>query len=125
MLARPSPLVREVIGCAIEVHRTLGPGLLESSYEACLVYEFSQRGVRFERQVPVPIAYKDVKLHCGYRVDLVIEDQLLLELKSVTEVTNIHRAQLMTYLKLLDLKQGILMNFNVTKLVDGVYNVLR
>jgi GxxExxY protein len=125
VLARPSPLVEQVIGCAIEVHRALGPGLLESSYEACLVYELTHSGVKFRRQVPVPVVYKDVKIDCGYRVDLLIDDTLVLELKSVDHLSPVHDAQMLTYMKLLDLKQGLIINFNVKRLVDGLRNVLR
>ncbi len=125
MLARPSPLVHQVIGCAIRVHRRLGPGLLESAYEACLVQELSQNKVAFAQRVPVPIAYDGAQVDCSYRADLVIEGVLLLELKSVERVLPIHLAQVLTYLKLLDLRQGLLINFNVTRLVDGIRNVLR
>ncbi len=125
MLARPSPLVHQVIGCAIQVHRRLGPGLLESAYEACLVQELTQNKVAFTQQVPVPIAYDGAEVDCSYRADLVIEGVLLLELKSVERVLPIHLAQVLTYLKLLDLRQGLLINFNVTRLVDGLRNVLR
>jgi GxxExxY protein len=125
MLARPSELARRVIGCAIDVHRGLGPGLLESSYEAGLVYEFTLREVAFKRQVPVPMTYKGVYLECGYRADFVVEGVLLLEIKSIDRLLPIHDAQLLTYLKLLDLHQGMLMNFNEKRLVDGLRNILR
>ena len=125
MLARPSELVRRVIGCAIDVHRGLGPGLLESSYEASLVYEFTEKHIAFRRQVAVPMDYKGAHLDCGYRADFVIEDVLLLEVKSIDHFLPVHTAQILTYLKLLDLHQGILMNFNVKRLVLGIRNVLR
>ena len=125
MLARPSELARRVIGCAIDVHRGLGPGLLESSYEAGLVYEFTQREIGFQRQVPVPMTYKGVHMDCSYRADLVVEGVLLIEVKSIERFLPIHDAQVLTYLKLLDLHQGILMNFNATRLVKGLRNILR
>jgi GxxExxY protein len=125
VLARPSALVEQVIGCAIEVHRTLGPGLLESSYEACLVHELMEKGLPFRRQVPVPIDYKGVKIRCGYRLDLLVEDTLALELKSVDQLSPIHQAQMLTYLKLLDLHQGFVINFNELRLVNGLRSVLR
>ena len=109
-----------VIGCAIEVHRKLGPGLLESTYEQCLAYELKLNGIRFKRQHPQPVEYKDVLLDCGYRVDLSIEDKLIVELKSVEKVRGIHEAQLLTYMKLAGIKVGLLINFNVTKLKNGI-----
>ena len=125
MLARPSELTRRVIGCAIEVHRTLGPGLLESAYEACLVQELTANQIVFRRQVSVPFSYKGTPVDCGYRADLIVEDRLLLELKSVDSLNPVHVAQVLTYLKLLDLRQGLIVNFNVRRLVDGLKNVLR
>ncbi len=125
MLARPSELARRVIGCAIEVHRGLGPGLLESSYETGLVCEFTQREIPFRRQVHVPMSYKGAQLECAYRADFVVDGILLLEVKSVEKLMPIHDAQLMTYLKLLDLHQGMLMNFNEKRLIDGLRNFLR
>ena len=125
MLVRPSELARRVIGCAIDVHRALGPGLLESSYEAGLVYEFTQRDIPFRRQVPVPMSYKGAYLDCAYRADFVVEGVLLLEVKRVEKLIPIHDAQLLTYLKWLDLNQGMLMNFNERRLVDGLRNFLR
>src|SRR5262245_41376411 len=125
MLARPSPLVRTVIGCAIEVHRTLGLGLLESAYEACLVHEFLEKGIEFKRQLPVAMVYKGTPVDCGYRADLVVENEVLLEIKSVDYLLPVHTAQVLTYLKLIDLTHGIILNFNVTRLLDGIKNVLR
>jgi GxxExxY protein len=125
VLARPSQLVTDVIGCAIRVHRALGPGLLESAYGACLVYALSQKQISFRQQMPIPVVFEGVKLDCGYRADLLIEGELLVELKSVEQLLPIHQAQMLTYLKLLDLKQGLLMNFNVTRLTHGLRNVLR
>ncbi len=125
VLINPSPLVEKVIGCAIEVHRTIGPGLLESAYDACLTHEFQLNGVAFERGVAIPILYKGMHLNCAYRADFVVEKELLIELKSVEHLQPIHQAQVLTYMRLLNLRQGLLMNFNVQKLVDGLRNLLR
>ena len=125
MLANPSPLVEKVIGCAIEVHRTIGPGLLESAYDACLTHEFQLNGIAFQRDVAIPVLYKGMSLSCAYRADFVVENALLIELKSVERLQPIHQAQVLTYLRLLNLRQGLLMNFNVHKLVDGLRNLLR
>jgi GxxExxY protein len=113
-------LSKRVIGCAIEVHRHLGPGLLESTYEQCLAHELNRNGIAFELQHPQPVQYKDVRLDCGYRSDILVENELILELKSVEEVKGIHEAQLLTYMKLAGVKIGLLINFNVTKLTDGI-----
>jgi GxxExxY protein len=112
-----------VIGACIEIHRELGPGLLESAYEECLAYELSRAGVRFERQRPLPVRYKEVRLNCGYRLDFVIEKDLIVELKAVTELHPIHEAQLLTYLKLDSKPLGLLINFNVPVLKQGVKRV--
>jgi GxxExxY protein len=124
VLARSSPLVREVIGAAIDVHRAIGPGLLESAYEHCFTYELAERGIEFRRQVAVPVVYKGVRLDCGYRVDLLIGGEILVEIKSVEHTLPIHEAQILTYLKLLKLRQGLLINFNVRRLTDGLRNFL-
>jgi GxxExxY protein len=113
-----------VVKGAIEVHRALGPGLLESVYETCLAEEFAHQGVRFARQVLVPIVYRSKRLDYELRVDFVIEDTLLLELKSLEHVLPVHKSQVITYVNLLDLPQGLLINFNVSKLVDGVTSIL-
>jgi len=113
-------LSKRVIGCAIEVHRELGPGLLESTYEQCLAHELSLNGISFQRQHPQPVAYKGILLDCGYRIDMLIEDELIIELKAVEEIKGIHEAQLLTYMKLAGIKTGLLINFNVTKLKDGL-----
>lgn len=112
-------LEEKIIGCAIEVHRRLGPGLLESAYEQCLARELSLNGITFELQKPLPIEYKGVLLDCCYRLDVVIEGKILLELKSIEKLLPIHEAQVITYLKLSKLKQGFLINFNVPRLRDG------
>jgi GxxExxY protein len=113
-------LTEKVIGCAIEVHRALGPGLLESTYEQCLAQELKLSGIIFEMQVSLPVEYKGVKLDCGYRIDFLIDERLILELKSTEKVTDIHKAQLLTYMKLARIKIGLLINFNVKLLKDGI-----
>jgi GxxExxY protein len=114
------PLTEKIIGVAIEVHRHLGPGLLESAYEECLCYELKQSGVAFKRQVPLPVIYKGIRLECGYRVDLVVEDQVVLELKTVERLLPVHDAQMLTYLKLSGVRTGLLLNFHVPLLKDGL-----
>jgi len=118
--ARVDTLSREVIGAAIEVHRGLGPGLLESAYEVCLCHELASRSIAFQRQAPLPIHYKEVNLDCGYRIDVLVEDCLLIELKSVERFDPIHEAQVLTYLKLSNLWLGLLINFNVKMLSQGI-----
>ena len=113
-------LTERVIGACMEIHKTLGPGLLESAYEECLCHELRLAGLGFERQKPLPVAYKGVQLDCGYRLDLVIEDTLIVELKTVQELSPIHEAQLLTYLKLSGLTVGLLINFNVPVLRRGI-----
>lgn len=113
-------LSHQVIAACIEVHRELGPGLLESAYEECLRRELSPRSIAFRRQCPLPVAYKGVRLDCGYKIDIVVDDKLLIEIKSVDEIHPIHQAQLLTYLRLSGLRVGLLVNFNVTVLKDGV-----
>ena len=117
-------LTETVIGFAIDVHRHLGPSLLESVYEECLCHDLSERHIVFQRQVPLPIVYKDVKLDCGYRMDLVIDRQLVVELKSVDRLNPIHQAQLLTYLRLSGLRLGLLMNFNTVLLKDGLRRLM-
>jgi GxxExxY protein len=117
-------LTGRIIGAAIEVHKQLGPGLLESVYEECLCYELKQRNINFERQKSLPIRYKDVKLDCGYRLDVVVEGAIILELKSCEKVEDIHRAQLLTYLKLSGLKVGLILNFNVAMMKDGLIRIV-
>jgi GxxExxY protein len=116
-------LSAKVIGACIEIHRELGPGLLENAYEECLAYELSRLGLRFERQRSLPVRYKEVQLDCGYRLDFVIEGVLIVELKSVMELNPIHEAQLLTYLKLDKKSLGLLINFNVPVLKQGVKRV--
>ena len=118
------PLTERVIGAAIEVHRHLGPGLLESAYEECLHWELEQARLTVLRQVPLPVLYKEVKLDAGYRLDLVVEGQLIVELKTVEKLLPIHEAQLLTYLKLSGLRTGLLLNFNSTVLKDGIKRIV-
>ncbi len=114
--ARTSP----ILGAAIEVHRCLGPGLLESAYEECLCHELCLRGLHFQRQVELPVEYKGLKLSCGYKIDLLIQDEVVLELKAVEKLLPIHQAQLLTYLKLAHKRVGLLINFNVPLLTQGI-----
>jgi GxxExxY protein len=118
-------LTQKVIGCAIEVHRELGPGLLESAYQQCLAYELSQKGFAFEMEKSQPVLYKGVRIDCDYRLDLVVEKTVLLELKSVAALDPIHDAQIITYLKLSKLPVGLLMNFNVEVLKNGIKRFVR
>ncbi len=113
-------LTREIIGAAIEIHRHLGPGLLESAYEECLCHELQLRGLSFERQKPLPLEYKGIKLDCGYRIDIMVENKVILELKCVGSITPVHEAQLLTYLRLSGLKIGLILNFHVSLMRDGV-----
>jgi GxxExxY protein len=114
------PLTQKIIAGAIEVHRHLGPGLLESAYEECLCWELKEARLRVERQVPLPVTYKQVRLDLGYRLDLVVERQVVVELKTVERLLPIHEAQLLTYLKLTRLRTGLLLNFNSTVLKEGI-----
>jgi GxxExxY protein len=113
-------LTEQIIGAAMEVHKALGPGLLESVYEECLCHELHLRGLKFQRQLSVPVIYKGVTLDCGYRLDLIVEDTVILELKCIERVLAIHEAQLLTYLKLLDKPVGFIINFNVPVLRQGI-----
>ena len=113
-------MTKKVIGCAIEVHRVLGPGLLESAYEQCLAHELALNNIPFRLQVPVPIEYKGIRLDCGFRIDILVDERLILELKSVDQIINVHEAQILTYLKLASIKTGLLINFNVRMLKNGI-----
>jgi GxxExxY protein len=119
-----SNLTGEVIGAAIEVHKHLGPGLLESAYEECLCHELRLREIAYERQKPLAINYKQVRLDCGYRLDFVVEDKVILELKSCERIEDIHKAQLLTYLKLSGLQLGLILNFNVPIMKEGIVRVV-
>jgi GxxExxY protein len=118
-------LTEKIIGFAIEVHRHLGPGLLESAYEECLCYELSQAGFLLARQVPLPVVYKSVRLDCGYRLDVVVENRVIVELKSVDRLMPIHEAQVITYLKLSGIPTGLLLNFNTAVLREGIRRLMR
>ena len=113
-------LSEQVIGLAIEVHRALGPGLLESAYEVCLCHELKENDIPFKRQVPLPITYKGVQLDCAYRLDLAVADELVVELKAIDKILPVHQAQLLTYLKLSGFLTGLILNFNVPVLKDGI-----
>src|SRR5260370_11834118 len=117
-------LTEKVIGLAIEVHRQLGPGLLESAYEECLCLELKEAGFAFRRQVPLPVTYKSVRLDCGYRIDIVINGQLIVELKTVERLMPVHHAQLLTYMKLSGIRTGLLLNFNSAVLKDGIRRLM-
>ena len=114
----------DIIGAAYKVHSALGPGLLESAYEVCLEYELIKMGYKVERQKPLPIIYEEIRLDAGYRIDLLVEDSVIIELKSVNEMIPLYTAQLMTYLKLADLRLGLLINFNVTDLKKGIKRIV-
>ena len=113
-----------IIGCAIEVHKQLGPGLLESAYQECLQYELTKAGLEVIKEKPMPIIYKDVKLDHGYRIDLLVNNKVVIEIKTVEQFTEVHTAQVLTYLKLGNYKLGILLNFYVTTLKDGIKRVI-
>lgn len=117
-------LSNKVIGLAIEIHSALGPGLLESAYKECLYYKIGLSGLGVEKEKPMPLVYKNVKLDCGYRIDLLVESKLVIEIKSVDGLNDIHLAQTLTYLKLGNYKLGLLMNFNVVRLKDGIKRVV-
>jgi GxxExxY protein len=118
------PLVQKVIGCAIAVHRELGPGLLESTYKRCLCWELSASAIAHESEVPVPLKYRGMSLDCGYRIDLVVEGWLVLEIKSVAAILPIHIAQTLTYVRLFNSRQGLIINFNAPRLKDGIRSVI-
>jgi len=121
---RLDQITESIIGAAIEVHRALGPGLLESAYEACLAFELVERGLKIERQKPLPVVYRGVKLDCGYRLDIFVENAVIMEIKVVDRLAPIHKAQLLSYLRLSSCKVGLLINFNVKVLKDGVVRVV-
>lgn len=113
-------ITEKIIGCAIEVHRALGPGLLESAYEECLSFEMQKAGLFIERQKAVPVVYKDIKLDCGYRIDILVENAIVVELKTVDAFNPVHEAQILTYMKFSNKSTGLLINFNVTLLKNGI-----
>jgi GxxExxY protein len=113
-------ITQKIIGCAIHVHKQLGPGLLESAYEECLAYELLKAGLSIKRQQPTPVIYKEIKLDCGYRIDILVENSVVLELKVVEDFNPVHEAQILTYMKFSNKTIGLLINFNVTVLKDGI-----
>jgi len=117
-------LSKEIIAACIEVHKALGPGLLESAYEACLCHELTLRDLRFKRQFPIGIKYKNVNLDCGFRLDIIAEDKVIIEIKAVEKIMPVHKKQLLTYLKLADKRLGLLINFNEQLLMHGIYRVV-
>ena len=117
---RDNQLSHKIIGCAMKVHSELGPGLLESSYEACLYYELKNKGLGVIKQMALPLVYNDVKLEVGYRIDLLVENKIIVEVKAVDALNDVHLAQVLTYLKLSGCKIGLLINFNVSSLKDGI-----
>ena len=121
---RLDQITDRIIGAAVDVHRALGPGLLESAYEACLAFELAERGLKIEQQKPLPVVYRKVKLNCGYRLDILVENSVIVEIKVVERLAPIHKAQLLSYLKLSSCKVGLIINFNVKVLKDGIVRVV-
>jgi GxxExxY protein len=117
-------ITETIIGCAIEVHKELGPGLLESSYLRCLNYELTKAGLKTQTQIPLPLHYKDIFLEYGYRIDLLVESKVVVEIKSVESLKDVHIAQTLTYLKLTEIEIGLIINFNVSKLINGVKRLI-
>lgn len=117
-------LTHKIIGCTIDVHKQLGPGLLESAYKECLFYLLNKNGFFVEKEKPMPLVFEEVKLECGYRIDLLVERSIVLELKSVESINDVHLAQILTYMKLGDYKLGYLINFNVSLLKNGIKRVI-
>ncbi len=115
---------KKIIGCAIEVHRQLGPGLLESAYQECLLYELKQAGLKVQKEIPMPIVYKEVTLDHGYRIDLLVEERVVIELKTVEVLNDVHTAQVLTYLKLGDYRLGLLLNLHVSVLKNGIKRLI-
>ncbi len=125
MELRYQELTEKIIGCAMEVHKALGPGMLESAYEECLAFELVNAGLFIERQRPVPVVYKEVKLDCGYRMDILVENTVVVELKTVDAFNEVHEAQILTYMKFALKPVGLLVNFNVTLLKNGIRRYVR
>jgi len=117
-------ITEKIIGCAIKAHKNLGPGLLESAYQECLFYELKKAGLKMDKEKSLPLIYEEVKLDCGYRMDLLVENKIIVEIKLVEALNDIHLAQVLTYLKLNDSKIGLLINFNVLQLIKGVKRVI-
>ena len=121
---KANEITEKIIGAAIKVHRALGPGLLESAYQACIAFELAQEGLKFEQQKALPLVYREVKLDCGYRLDLLVEDQVVVEIKAIDALLPIHTAQLLSYLRLSGCKVGLMINFNVKMLKNGIRRVV-
>ena len=117
-------IANKVIGCAIDVHKVLGPGLLESAYHECLYYKLQKEGLKLQKEKPMPLVYEGVHLECGYRIDILVEDKVVIEIKSVEALNSVHMAQTLTYMKLGDYKLGLLINFNVSLLKQGVKRII-
>ena len=117
-------IAKVVLDCAFKVHKTLGPGLLENAYEECLCYELKKNNIKFEKQKSLPVIYDDIELECGYRLDIMVEEKVIIELKTVDNIADIHLAQVLTYLKLSGCKLGLLINFNTVLLKDGIKRVV-
>ena len=124
MYFNDNQITEQIIGAAIKIHRSLGSGLLESAYQECLFYELKKMGLKGEKEKPLPLVYEGVKMECGYRVDLLVENKIVVEIKSVESLNDIHLAQGLTYLKLTDCKLGLLINFNVVQLIKGIKRVI-
>lgn len=123
MFEKENEITKAVIGRAIEVHKRLGPGLLESAYHECLCYELFKHEIAFQKEFPLPLVYDEVKLDCGYRADIIVQGLVIVEVKSVEALSDLHMAQVMTYMKLSHCRIGLLMNFNTLKLVDGIKRI--
>ena len=123
-LVHGTSITEQIIGMAIEVHRQLGPGLLESAYEECLSFELKSKGLAYARQVPLPVVYKDIRLESTYRMDIVVDAQVILELKTVERLLPVHEAQMLTYMKLSGIRTGLLLNFNTAVLKDGIRRLM-
>ena len=121
---KENEITEKIIGCAIKVHSNLGPGLLESAYKECLFYELIKSGLVVEKEKPLPLIYEEIKMECGYRIDLLVENSVVIEIKSVDAINDIHVAQVLTYLKLSKCRIGLLINFNVVKLKDGIKRLI-
>jgi GxxExxY protein len=123
-MLREEDLTSQIIGAAIDVHRELGPGLLESAYEACLCFELNLRKMTFARQVPLPVVYKGLQIECGYRADIIVANKAIVEVKAVDEIVNIHKARLLTYLRVTGLKVGLILNFKEPVLKNGIVRLV-
>lgn len=119
-MLKKQELTEQILGCAFKVHSKLGPGLLESAYQACLKYEIEKMGLEVKSEVPIPLIYEEIKLECGYRIDLLVEDQVVIELKTVEQITDVHKPQVLTYLKFSGYRIGLLLNFRTKSLVKGI-----